>query len=152
METSLAAATNYVTSSYDCFIMWQPSGEVSAIPIYLMATSLPALDVEAYLFSFHLQLEKPAGEAFLRLATSTSSKTLFQFKPKKKTHKVSPIEVLAMKFGKQWGIKLENIESIIPYVTPPWWCPPKMCIQTNKQQAKNSLDQRLSQLLPGEYF
>lgn len=26
-----------------------------------------------------------------------------------------------------------------------------MCIQTSKQQAKNSLDQRLSQLLPGEY-
>lgn len=38
-----------------------------------------------------------------------------------------------------------------PYVTPPWWCPPKICIQTNKQQAKISLDQRLSQLLPGEY-
>lgn len=26
-----------------------------------------------------------------------------------------------------------------------------MCIQTNKQQAKNSLDQRLLQLLPGKY-
>ena len=115
------------------------------------ATSLSALDVEGYLLPLHLQLEKLAGEAILRFATSPSFKMLFQFKPRKKTHKASPLEVLAIKFEKQWGIKLENIESILPYVTSPWWCPPKMCIQINKQQAKNSLDQRLSKLLPGKY-
>lgn len=115
------------------------------------ATSPPALDVEGYLLPLHLQLEKSAGEPILRLATSSSFKTLVQFKPRKKTHKASPLEVLAAKFSKQWGIKLESIESILPFVAPPWWCSPKICIQTNKKQAKNSLDQRMSQLLPGEY-
>ena len=66
-----------------------------------MATSLPALDMEGYFLPLHLQLEKLAGEAVLRLATSSSFKTIFQFKLRKKTHKTSPLEVLDIKFGKQ---------------------------------------------------
>ncbi len=100
-------------------------------------TSLPALDVEGYLLLLHLQLEKSADDAVLRLATNSSFKTLFQVEPRRKTHKASPLEVLIVRFGKQWGVKVENIEPILPYVTPPWWCPPKTCIQSNKQQAKN---------------
>ncbi len=60
--------------------------------------------------------------------------------------------VLAIKFEKQWGVKLKDIELIVPYDISPWWFPPKFCIEANKQQAKNNLDQRVSQLLPREYI
>lgn len=102
------------------------------------ATSLRALDVENHLLPFHLQLEKLAGDVVLRLATSPSLQPLFRVKPRKKTHKASPLEVLAGRFGKQWGIRLEIIESTLPYVTLPWRCSPKLCIESNKQQAKNN--------------
>lgn len=115
------------------------------------ATARPALDIEGYLLSLYLKLEGIMGDAIPRLATSLSLKTIHYSTPKKKTRKVSPSEVLATKFEKQQGIKLENTELILPYVIPPWWFPPKTNIQNSKQQAKTHLDQRLSHLLPGDY-
>lgn len=116
------------------------------------ATSLRALDVENHLLPFYLQLGKLVEGVVLRLTTSPSLQPLFRVKPMKKTHKAIPLEVLVGRFGKQWGIRLENIESTLPYVTLPWRCSPKLCIQSNKQQAKNNLDKRLAQLIPGDYI
>ena len=105
--------------SYACSLWYIPMGEKGHRKSYVQmlqsvqtkvariitgafkATSLPALDVEGYLLPLHLQLEKLAGDAVLRLATNPSFKTLFQVKPRRKTHKASPLEALIVRFGKQ---------------------------------------------------
>lgn len=154
--------------SYACFLWYILNGKKGHRKCYLQMlqtvqsraartiteafreTARPALDIEGYLLPLHLKLEL-VGEAIPRLATSLSLKTIPYSTPKKKTRKVSPSEVLATKFEKQPGIRLENIELILPYAIPPRWFPPKTSIQTSKQQAKTYQDQRLSHLLPGDY-
>ncbi len=105
------------------------------------ATSLPALDIEAFIFSIRQNLDKLSGELVLRIALSQLYKTIVTQRPRpSKTKNISPLEILCRRFEKHFNYKIENLEQTLPFITPPWWNPPCTEIALSKQEAKTSQD------------
>ena len=105
------------------------------------ATSLPALDIEAFILPIRQKLNKLSCKSLLRIASSQLYKTIFTQRPRpSKTKNISPLEILCRRFKKRFNCKIENLERTIPFVTPPWWIPPLTEIAPSKHEAKISHD------------
>ena len=105
------------------------------------ATSLPALDIEAFVLPIRQKLDKLSCESLLRIASSQLYETIVTQRPRpSKTKNISSLEILCRRFEKRFNCKIENLERTIPFVTPPWWIPPLTEIAPSKHEAKISHD------------
>lgn len=102
-------------------------------------TSLPALDIEAFVLPIRQKLDKLSCESLLRIASSQLYETVVTQRPRpSKTKNISPLEILCRRFEKRFNCKIEHLERTLPFITPPWWIPPLIEIAPSKHEAKAS--------------
>ena len=101
------------------------------------ATSLPALDIEAFVLPIQQKLDKLSCESLLRIVSCQRYETIVTQRPRPSKNKnISPLEILCRRFEKRFCCKIEHLERIVPFITLPWWIPPTTEIASSKHEAK----------------
>lgn len=101
------------------------------------ATSLTALNVESFIPSIDLQLQKLNFLTAALISCSPPNKLYPESRSGKKSRKLSPLEHLQKKYNNQPGSDFSKNERICPFNTSPWWIPPYILINPCKSTAKS---------------
>lgn len=100
------------------------------------ATSIPALNIEAYLTPMHHTLDKLVIESALRIAETPLYNLLLSTRGNQKNRRITPLEILIRRYEVCSGLSIDQLEKKLPYIIPPWWKSPHACIKPSKEQAK----------------
>ena len=100
------------------------------------ATSIPALNIEAYLTPMHHTLDKLVIESALRIAETPLYNLLLSTRGNQKNRRITPLEALVRRYEVRSGLSIDQLEKKLPYITPPWCKSPHTCIEPSKEQAK----------------
>lgn len=112
------------------------------------ATSLPALDIEAFVLPIQQKLDKLSCESLLRIVSCQRYETIVTQRPRPSKNKnISPLEILCGRFEKWFGCKIEHLERTVPFITLPWWIPSTTEIASSKHEAKACHDDAMIMML-----
>ena len=100
------------------------------------ATSRVALNIETHTLPIQQRLKRINYNAAIRLATSSVYEFIIEARSKKKQRIWTPLEILTKEVEKKTKVPFAKIEKITPFVTAPWWIPPKINIMPNKKTAE----------------
>ena len=107
------------------------------------ATSIPALNIEAYLTPMHHTLDKLVIESALQIAETPLYNLLLSTRRNQKNRHITPLETLIKRYEVRSGLSIDQLEKKLPYIVPPWWKSPHTCIKPSKEQAKSHHQQIL---------
>ena len=82
------------------------------------ATSLPTLDIEAFVFLIQQKLDKLSCNSFLQIVSCQRYETIVtqQTRPSKNKN-ISPLEILYQQFKNRFGCKIKYLERTIHFIT-----------------------------------
>ncbi|RKL20549.1 hypothetical protein BFJ72_g15022 [Fusarium proliferatum] len=101
------------------------------------ATSMPALDVEAYLLPIEQQIYKHNVDTLGRVGPAEQETMISDARRKKKK---SPRRVIEQSITDRQGPNIRK-EQVAPYVVPPWWQGPQTFIEGSTEEAQNRHEQ-----------
>lgn len=101
------------------------------------ATSIPALNVEIFIFPICQRLEQIACEVAIRIFCTTASDHIAVNRSTKTRRDKTPLKVLCLHVEHKAGIHSNKLEKIQPYIVLLWWRLSKAHIAPTKLQAKS---------------
>ena len=102
------------------------------------ATSQAALNIETYSIPMHLRLDQLTSVAALRIATSPAYQCIIATRSKHRNRVISPLEKLTKRLERKTKTSIADLEIITPFAAPPWWIPPKVQLDCNKEAAEKA--------------
>jgi ribonuclease HI len=121
------------------------------------ATSIPALDIEAFLTPIRQRLEEAAANSFLRIAASPLMATYQGIRRTQRRRREgadwallpqmwTPLERHAEYCRSRLGSEaISNLEWKLPFTVAPWWEAPTVIIEDNAESAKETHQRILSE-------
>jgi exonuclease III len=104
------------------------------------ATSLPALDVEAFVTPIQHTLERAAEETALRIMATPSYQTIISARSKRKNAIQTPLNRLTKNIEKRCGAN-GRLEKVLPFIVPPNWEPPNIYIDVDRDRARQRVQE-----------
>ncbi len=97
------------------------------------ATSAQALNVEAYLTSMALELDKRADQTAVRLCSGLLYRRLTKSRSTHPRRILTPFEVFEKRYAKLFGNNIREVESKPAYIVASWWQPLTIDISNSKR-------------------
>ena len=86
------------------------------------------------------RLEKHTCNTMLRIAATPTYEKIIEGSSKRRNRRMPPLEALFARYEKTSGMKVKDLEKVVPYVVSPRWRPPKTTISSNSKAAKELHD------------
>lgn len=82
------------------------------------ATTIPALNIEAYLIPMHHTLDKLVIESALQIAETPLYNLFLSTRGNQKNRRITPLETLIRRYEVRLGLSIDQLEKKLPYIVP----------------------------------